>query len=607
MTVPPNSDRSQRISKWLSRREMLAHTAALAGGLFATGTARAADPAASPARGRNRPPTALRRPRIILNDDGTTFLYCCDDLGPEDLRVYLARLRNTHVDMVAYSVASGWFITYYESEVGQPIGSGLDLRAQTIGVKRMYRNRERLRRETGDYIGFVFKTLHELGIPALASVRMNDCHMTTDPNDCFAGRFWKSHLQWRLGPEFGYYGSSLDYAQPEVRAYLRRLLQEVIAKFPGIAGVELDGMRSPFFFKKGTGQTNAPLMTELVRQIRGDLDEAARIRGRQRYLLHVNVPRTPAFALDVGMDVAAWDAEKFVDGISPGCYNTDFQPANEQWRSLVGDRMWLHSYINCGAGTALYNSLEQYRAAAANAYGSGADGIYLFNFPCLDELSWMLPRPMERPPMPPPDFRAQCWHPDLTRSRQALGELGDPAALVHKDKHYLFYVPNPDYPHYTPEHAAIDRRKPQPAELAFRCYHAAGATTIRLQVKAVGVTVRDQFSLALNGQPIDAARIRRLHASGGRDARIHSIPLAPYSEYVVTLAPKMLRSGDNRLTVALSKADPELFEPIGLVELELFLQVLKSNDYTRSPKALPSSLPPHTLTGGSFRIIIGVS
>ena len=41
----------------------------------------------------------------------------------------------------------------------------------------------------------------------------------------------------------------------------------------------------------------------------------------------------------------------------------------------------------------------------------------------------------------------------------------------------------------------------------------------------------------LNGRAIDAARIRRLHAPGGRDARIHSIPLEPYSQYIVTLAP----------------------------------------------------------------------
>jgi hypothetical protein len=349
------------------------------------------------------------------------------------------------------------------------------------------------------------------------------------------------------------------------------VVQEVIAKFPDIDGVELDGMRSPFFFKPGAQRKNAPLMTELIRQIRGDLDQAAKARGRDRYLLRVNLPRTPKAALDVGMDVAAWDAEKLVDGVSPGCYNADFQPACERWKDLVRDRMLIHSYLNCGAGTAMYNSLEHYRGAAANAYGAGADGIYLFNFPCLDELSRLLPRPIYQAPMPPLPFRAQCWHADLSKSREALDELGDPAGLARKDKSYLFYVPNPDYPHYTPERAAIDRGKPQPAEMVFRCYDAADAKTLRLQVKTVNVTIRDEFSLALNGQAIDAARIRRLHAPGGRDARIHSIPLEPYSQYVVTLAPDMLQRGENRLTVSLRKGHPDLGGSIQLAELELFL------------------------------------
>ena len=272
------------------------------------------------------------------------------------------------------------------------------------------------------------------------------------------------------------------------------------------------------------------------------------------------------------MDVAAWAAERLVDGISPGCYNADFQPANEKWRSLLGDRTPIHSYINCGAGTAIYNSLEQYRAAAANAYASGADGIYLFNFPCLDELSRLLPRPVDEPLIPFPAFGSRCWHADLTKAREALCELGDPAALAHKDKHYLFYVPNPDYAHYTPERAAIDRRKPEPAVLTFRCYHAAEAKAIRLQVKVAGVSTRDEFSLMLNDQAVDASRVRRLHASGGRDARIHSIRLEPYSQYVMTLAPDMLRRGENRLTVTLSKPDPHLTGSIQVVELELSLQ-----------------------------------
>lgn len=76
----------------------------------------------------------LKLPRIVLNDDASTFLYCWDDVGAEDLRPYLSRLQGTQVDMVAYCVAFGGYVTYYESEVAEPVGTGF---AVTDRVKQL--------------------------------------------------------------------------------------------------------------------------------------------------------------------------------------------------------------------------------------------------------------------------------------------------------------------------------------------------------------------------------------------------------------------------------------------------------------------------------------
>jgi hypothetical protein len=522
------------------------------------------------------PPThgSKPTPRIIYNDDGYNFLSLGDELSVQDLRTYLSRLRGTQVDLVAYCVAEGGYVTLYESEIGDRFGTGFPTWSN-VKLRRIAHNRERLRAEAGDYIGAVFSILREMKLPVVASIRMNDAHMSSAPKGPLAGQFWKKHPEWRLGAPYGYYGSCLNYAEPEVRDYLRRMAREIITKFPDIAGIELDGLRSPFFFKPDEGRKNAPLMTELIRQIRGDLDVAARAQGRDRYLLRVNEPRTTEQALDWGMDVATWDREGLVDGVSPGCYNVDFQPAIEQWKQILSSRTPVHGYINCGPATAMYNSLEQYRAAAANAYGAAADGIYLFNFQCLDELSSLLPRPLNQSPVPPPDFRAQGWHPDFVETRQALHELGDPAALANEDKHFLFYLgSNAAYRHYTQDFAAIDRAAlvPAPVELAFRCYHAANAKELTLKLKTVGVTTRERFSFNLNGQPIASERIQRLHSPGGRDARIHSIPLQPYSQFVCKLSPEMLRRGENQLAVSLDEREPDLTGKIDLVELELLLR-----------------------------------
>ena len=513
-------------------------------------------------------------PRLIYNDDASNFLVSGDDLTVKDLRAYLSRLRGTQVDLVAYCVALGGYVTYYESAIADPVGTGFQTWDQTkLKLRRFAHNRQHLRDEAGDYIGAVFSILREMGLPAVASIRMNDAHMSSDPKGPLAGQFWKTHPEWRLGAAYGYYASCMNYAVPEVRDYLRRLVQEIIAKFPDIAGIELDGMRSPFFFKPAEGVKNAPLMTELIRQIRGDLDAAARAKGHSRYLLRVNVPRTPELALESGMDVAAWNRDGLVDGISPGCYNTDFQPAIELWRKLPGNRLPIHAYVNCGPGTAMYHSLEQYRGVAANAYGAGADGVYLFNFPCLDELSRLLPRPVDQPVMPPVEFHAQCWHPDLVQSRQALHELGDAVGLSHKDKHYLFYTgSSPSFRHYTQDIAFIERAAPKPAALSFRCYDARDGKAITLKLKTAGVTTRERFSFTLNDKPIPSDRIQRLHAPDGRDARIHSIVLLPYSQFVFNLPPDMLRRGENQFTVTLDEKEPDLTGNIALVEMELLLR-----------------------------------
>lgn len=510
-------------------------------------------------------------PRLIYNDDASNFLMSGDDLTVKDLRTYLSRFRGTQVDLVAYCVALGGYVTYYESAIADPIGTGFPT-WDKVRTRRLAHNRERLRDEAGDYIGAVFSILREMKLPVVASIRMNDAHMSSDPRGPLAGQFWKKHPQWRLGAPYGYYASCLDYTVPEVRDCLRQLVREIISTFPDIAGIELDGMRSPYFFKPDEGRKNAPLMTELIRQIHGDLDAAAREKGRDHYLLRVNVPRTPELALECGMDVAAWNREDLVDGISPGCYNTDFQPAVDAWRKLPGNRLPIHAYVNCGPGTAMYHSLEQYRGAAANAYGAGADGVYLFNFPCFDELSRLLPRPVNQSAFPPVEFHAQGWHPDLVQTRQALHELGDAGGLAHKDKHYLFYTGSlSSYRHYTQDVAFIDRATLKPATLSFRCFEGTDTKEITLKLKTAGVTTRERFSFALNGKPIAGDRIQRLHAPDGRDARIHSVPLQPYSQFVFNLSRDILRRGENQLIVSLDEKEPDVTGKIDLVEMELLL------------------------------------
>jgi len=90
-------------------------------------------------------------------------------------------------------------------------------------------------------------------------------------------------------------------------------------------------------------------------------------------------------------------------------------------------------------------------------------------------------------------------------------------------------------------------------------------------LKLVGVTIRDSFEFQLNGSPIPVSQIKRLHSPGGRDPRIHPVPLEPYSQYIIQLG-SGLRRGENRLTVSLTQAEPDLFGAIEIREMELFVR-----------------------------------
>jgi hypothetical protein len=499
--------------------------------------------------------------RLIFNDDGSNFLYSWDNLTGDDVRAYLQRLAGTQVDMVAYCVAFGGYVTYYDSQIAERIGSGFGVTDQ-VKTARVADNLHRLDDEPGGYIGCVFATLRDMGLPVVASFRMNDAHMSSDPVGTVAGRFWMNHPEWRLGEPYGYYGSCLNYAMPEVREYLRQLVLEVIALYPDIDGIELDGLRSPFFFPAGEGERLAPIMTDFIRQIRADLQAGG------DYLLRVNVPRDPALSVQTGMDVAAWEAEGLVDGISPGCYNADFQPDVQAWKSLLS-RTPVQPYINCSPQSGQYLTLEEYRGASANAWNAGADGVYLFNFPCLDELSFLQPVPADRPSFPAPDFGPVGWHDSVQRTHAALKEVGDAEGLRHADKRFLFCVEKKSqYWHFAPAELWLDRLGAGSAEFVWQCYEDyAAAEKITLELKLVGVSLRDEFAFTINGHPVP--QTQRLYSSSGRDARIHSLPLDPYSQYTIQVDADWMASGANTLGIAFTQRNPALLGQVQLREVAL--------------------------------------
>jgi hypothetical protein len=299
---------------------------------------------------------------------------------------------------------------------------------------------------------------------------MNDAHFTSTQNPNVSA-FWKQHAKLALGPAYGYYGGCLNYASDVVRTHFFDRVVEFAGLYPEVDGIELDALRSPFFFPPGKGKEHAPLFTDLVRRIKAALAAQAKRRKRSEYLLTINVPLTPELALECGLDVAAWDAERLFDNVSVGTYQATMNHPVERWKKRLAHGTPVFAYVNCSPQTGKYLGLEEYRAAAANAYASGADGVYLFNYPCLFELALQLPVATETVTAALPDLRAY-GHADFSRVAQALDEIGRPELLRDKEKHFLFYFSNDArYRHYDPDLASLDRRGGRrPLTASFRCY-----------------------------------------------------------------------------------------------------------------------------------------
>jgi hypothetical protein len=515
---------------------------------------------------------AQRRPtpgRLVLNDDGYVFLYLNDDLQVADLRRYLRSYCRPGVDTVAYCVGDMSWPALYPTRVGEPRrrpdSAGSDLRRA-----RAYRNAESFAAEPGGYFGTAFAILHELGKKVVASFRMNDAHFTS-PDNPDVSAFWKQHADLALGAAYGYYGGCLNYTAEVVREHFFARVMEFAELHPEIDGIELDALRSPYFFPPGEGQERAPLFTALVRRIKEALAAQARRLQRPDYLLSTNVPLTPEVALESGLDVAAWDAEGLFDGVGVGPYQAYMNHPMERWKELLRHGTPVYAYVNCSPQTGQYLGLEEYRAAAANAYGGGADGIYLFNYPCLFELAAQLPVAPAEVTTALPDMRPY-GHSDFTRVAQALDELGNAAALADKDKHFLFYCNNDThYRHHDPDRVSLARQPGAgPLRAVFRCYEDyAKAEALNLFFKVENVARSEQFEVRLNDTPLPAGKLRALYAANGRDTRIHTVALGPYLLVEVSLGPRQLRRGENVLEVTPTQLVAGLTVPLRLAEIEL--------------------------------------
>jgi lysophospholipase L1-like esterase len=330
-----------------------------------------------------RKSAAERKRRIILNNDGNDARWLPGE--PHTLENFLAKrtaaLAGSQVDSIFY--CTGIFNLYTQPSKE----TETRVYPEEIATGRDWK----LGRDGPDTLGSMIQFGRKQGMEVFWSMRMNDCHDSTNPQNL--SQWKKDHADWLVGkkgkkyPAGGNRWSALNYAIPEVREKVFNILADVAARYD-VDGLELDFFRSPIYFQpqilgKPVTQEHCDMMTELVRRVRRMADKEAIRRGRPM-LLAVRVPDSAECARALGLDIERWLEEGLVDLMAVSCL---FRLNPWETSVALGHKFGVPVYPSLSESRfkdveakALRASDAGYRGRALEAWAAGADGIYMFNF-----------------------------------------------------------------------------------------------------------------------------------------------------------------------------------------------------------------------------------
>lgn len=332
--------------------------------------------------------------RIIHNNDGTDALgnywFHRRPLSVADLNAYVDMVANSQV--TTYMMCSGSDFPYYRSKYNRLFcddkNGTLDCGKDTANYrffKAFYTNFLNLEKEGTDLIAASLTRAKKDGMETFITYRMNDLHFNDTTSHCplLYTDFWYNHPQYWINDATPGFNASraLDFAHKEVRAQKLAMITEQLEKYDMIDGFDLDFMRFIVYFKLGEGRKNAPLMTQLVKDIRAKVDSVSARRGK-KILLSVRVPPTVEICLDKGLDIQEWIRLKLIDFVSIGVHwrGDPSLPVAKFRKELGAVNIPIYASIDDGG----YRPRETYshgmlRGMASHILAQGADGIYLFN------------------------------------------------------------------------------------------------------------------------------------------------------------------------------------------------------------------------------------
>jgi len=471
--------------------------------------------------------------RLLLDNDGSNFF---GQSMTEDIEGSIAEaVRECAPNVTTYLLCAGAGRYYFPTQVADGV-IPTDATPSYEILRAAYAR-------GADPFGMFLRALKVAGKETMVTFRMNDVHNPDDPSGWNTSTFKQEHPEYIVDPEGartkagGWMAYCLDYSREPVQAFQLAVIREVIERYGDVIdGIQLDWMRFPRHLS-GTPEEvwqKREALTGFTARVR-----EAIVASGKRLLLGARVPTTPAGCRALGMDIGEWARRDLLDMLVVCPFlTTEWQVPVGDFRALMGQATTpLYAGFDFGFGQQTHFP-ESLRGICSSLYACGADGIYLFNFPCWIE--YLAARPyhwlagLEDP-------RTAATKPlllavDHTRHRIAgVDQVGQLPATLEADKplELTLYVPEAVLP-------------------------AWGG---RLLVHSHG-----DIALAVNGQPGTALAPQRSElflefATHDREANARPA-LADCRTFAIN--PACLQPGPNRLTLTNAAAKPLVIERVNL-------------------------------------------
>lgn len=393
--------------------------------------------------------TLKEKPRIIYNDDNCGLRVIEPPHSLEQVSTVVDYMRDSQVDCVCWFMASD--VAYsYNSDVLDSINDLYERDTDFVPAgKSLEKNLPLSMYKQGiDYLPSLIDEFHDANISFYGSIRMNDAHHKSKPDGWLASDFWKKHQDWRLWEVqdgFGYYNATLDYSHNEVRKMKIDVVREILERYE-LDGIELDFIRNPHTFQPSEAWGKRQIITDFIAEIKKIVDEYSEKKGRELGLI-VRVPFLDEELKNAGMDVKQWLEDGILDILVMSHKSNNYNAILEPWLSKCREKgVLFYPSVEAGPMTNSYpktvlphgvlppkmnynmrpDVVESTRGMAQNYLAQGADGVYMFNYPCTL-------------------FETERDAKTFNKFTSVLSEVGCKETLVDKEKQYIFCQNLPIY------------------------------------------------------------------------------------------------------------------------------------------------------------------